>query len=292
LAYCDRTIKEILERAVKFGYDGIELKGGTRNRVRAAQEHVYPEMSPKIRELIKELFSTYNVDISCVSAYTNFSNLNPMERESNVKTLNAYVDLAADLDCDRVRTFGSGRTGALYPNYASMSEKEHGATPINDDAQKRVVTSLKKCAAYAEKKGVIICLETHDDFNTGAKVRRVIDEVDSPALKVNYDVSHPALAYEPLEETMRYLHNCIDFVHFKDVRRLVREDGSEGHDLVLLGEGIVKTKEILVGLKKMSYDGYLSIEWEKLWRPSIPDSDVAMEQFVKKIREILKEIAS
>lgn len=107
--------------------------------------------------------------------------------------------------------------------------------------------------------------------------------MDSLALNANYDVSHPALAYEPLEETVRHLHNCIDFVHFKDVKRVIREDGSEGHDLVLLGEGITDTKEILIGLKKMGYDGYVSIEWEKLWRPSLPDSDVAMEQYGKKL---------
>ena len=277
LAYCDKTIKEILERAVKFKFEGVELKGGTRGRVKAAEEHVYPEMSPKIRELIKDLFSGYNVDISCVSAYTSFSDPNPVERENNVKTLDAYVDLAVDLGCERVRTFGSGgRAGVLYPDFASMS--------------KVVADSLKKCGAYAQDRGVTICLETHDEFNTGAKVRRVIDEVDSPALKANYDVSHPALVHEPLEETMRHLRGCIDFVHFKDVKRTIRKDGSEGHELVLLGEGIVDAKAILIELKKMGYDGYLSLEWEKLWMPSIPDSDVAVEQFGRRVREILKEL--
>ena len=157
---------------------------------------------------------------------------------------------------------------------------------------KVVADSLKKCAAYAEGRGVTICLETHDSFNTGAKVRGVIDEVNSPALKANYDVSHPALAHEPLEETIKYLHNCIDFVHFKDVKRMIREDGSESHELVLLGEGIIDAKEILIALKAMGYNGYLSLEWEKLHMPSIPDSDVAVEQFGRKIREILKEITA
>ena len=32
LAYCDRTVKEILERAVKFKYDGVELKGGVSDK--------------------------------------------------------------------------------------------------------------------------------------------------------------------------------------------------------------------------------------------------------------------
>jgi hypothetical protein len=41
-------------------------------------------------------------------------------------------------------------------------------------------------------------------------------------------------------------------------------------------------------LASSGYDGWLSVEWEKLWQPSIPDADVALPAYAAGLRSALR----
>ena len=78
------------------------------------------------------------------------------------------------------------------------------------------------------------------------------------------------------------LGSTIRHTHIKDLRR---NNGAWEH--VLPGEGTFPLREQLDALQKMSYDRFVSFEWEKKWHPEIPDAAVALPHFVQWFRENL-----
>ncbi len=49
-------------------------------------------------------------------------------------------------------------------------------------------------------------------------------------------------------------------------------------------------RAIIAMLAARGYDGWLSVEWEKRWQPSIADADVALPQYAAGVRAILDEL--
>jgi hypothetical protein len=47
---------------------------------------------------------------------------------------------------------------------------------------------------------------------------------------------------------------------------------------------------ILGMLKSSGYGGWLSVEWEKMWQPSIPEPDVALPVYAQGLRSVLSHL--
>lgn len=65
-----------------------------------------------------------------------------------------------------------------------------------------------------------------------------------------------------------------------------------GHELCLTSEGDVPLREILACLQAGGYDGCLTLEWEKMWVPALPEPEVAFSAYAAFMRRILAEIRS
>ena len=73
-------------------------------------------------------------------------------------------------------------------------------------------------------------------------------------------------------------------VHVKDARRVAPD--SNAWQLVLLGEGEVPVREQLQALRQYGYEGYVSVEWEKKWRPELAGPEVAIPHFAEWFRQL------
>jgi sugar phosphate isomerase/epimerase len=71
------------------------------------------------------------------------------------------------------------------------------------------------------------------------------------------------------------LHEYIKFVQIKDGHFLENEK----YEYVLPGEGEAPVSKILEALNKVSYKGFISLEWEKRWHPELPDLEQALPLF-------------
>jgi len=147
---------------------------------------------------------------------------------------------------------------------------DYKAPLTEDEVAKNAAEYLDACGREAEAKGVTILIETHDSFNTGAKVKKIINKVSGNGVGVLWDMHHPYLAGETPEETYKLLGDRILHTHFKDDK--------EGK-LCLMGQGSLPIKEVVDVLKKNDYKGYLSFEWEKMWVPELEDPEVAFPQY-------------
>jgi sugar phosphate isomerase/epimerase len=61
--------------------------------------------------------------------------------------------------------------------------------------------------------------------------------------------------------------------------------GHRHADYVLFGGGEFPIARFVRLLKDSGYNGWLSLEWEKMWHPELAGPDVALPLFARKMRE-------
>jgi sugar phosphate isomerase/epimerase len=93
---------------------------------------------------------------------------------------------------------------------------------------------------------------------------------------------------EQIDETIDNIGPLILHTHFKDSVFEHREGESPCFRYVFFGEGELPVAEILKALRRIRYDGFLSLEWEKMWQPNIEEPDVVFPQYISRMKAFLK----
>ncbi len=241
------TFAEMLALAAQYGYDGIEP--------RAAGNHnheVELEASAEQRASFRQQAADAGIAICCLAAGNRYAD--PADSDAQVEETLQYIDLAADIGAPALRVFG-GR----LPDGISRESAVSG-----------VAGALSRLAERAGDRGVIVCLETHDDWCSPADVAAVMARVDHPAIGVNWDAAHPVSKEGwTLADSYSTLRRWIRHAHVHDLHI-----GSERPDYTAFGTGDVDHKQVLALLRSGGYDGYLSGEWIN-WEP--PDVHLPRE---------------
>jgi len=140
---------------------------------------------------------------------------------------------------------------------------------------------IEACLPYAKERSITLILENHykDDFWTYPEFAQkadvfcqLVERIDHPNFGVNYDPSNTYIAGEdPLDLLMRISHRVVT-MHasdrylaegtLEDLRR--EESGSPGYARRLrhgeIGKGLNDYDAILSELKRVGFDGWISIE--------------------------------
>lgn len=135
-----------------------------------------------------------------------------------------------------------------------------GFLPEPGDADRKpFLDTLAKVSELAKAKGITVAFETGQE--TADLLRRTLDDLKCPNLKVNFDPAN-VLLYDmgdPLR-AVEILGPDIRSVHVKDAIR-TKLPGTWGEE-VPLGKGQVNIKQFIKTLKKVGYQGPLCIERE------------------------------
>jgi sugar phosphate isomerase/epimerase len=128
-----------------------------------------------------------------------------------------------------------------------------------DPDRKPFLDVLGKVSALAAGKGVMVAFETGQE--TADLLRRTLDDLKCPNLKVNFDAANMLLydKGDPLR-AVEILGPDIRSVHVKDAKRPTTP-GAWGEE-VPLGQGQVDIPAFLRALRKVGYDGPLCVERE------------------------------
>jgi sugar phosphate isomerase/epimerase len=128
-----------------------------------------------------------------------------------------------------------------------------------DPDRKPFLDTLAKVSELAKNKGVTIAFETGQE--TADLLRRTLDELKCPNLKVNFDPANMLLydKGDPLR-AVEILGPDIRSVHVKDANRPT-VPGNWGEE-VPLGKGQVNIKQFVKTLQRVGYRGPLCIERE------------------------------
>jgi len=250
------TLAQMIDTAKLVGYDGIELRVGADH-----QHGVEIETDLSSRRKLRKLVETSGIPICCLATTCVFCN--PQTLQENLVTTRRYIDLAADVDCSRIRVFG-------------------GQIPIEISREKAIDTladTLARLASYARKKGVQICLETHDYWSDPRHVAAVVSEVNDDFLGIAWDIMHPVrITSLSMEESFNAAKQWIKHVHIHD-------GGAGTGPLTPIGKGVVDHKKAIELLNSINYKGFLSGEWIG-WEPyeiHLPRELSTMKQYEKEI---------
>ena len=259
--------EKVVTCASALGYDAVEIRGIEGEMDLTKIDAFQPKAIKKSVDHLENM----GVRICCLGSSSSFHHTDREERRKHVEAAEAVIRLADELSCPFVRVFGD---------------------KIPDPAQKKetirlVVEALKELGDYAADYRVKVVMETHGDFCATGDVQDVMERVSHKHVGVLWDTHHPyRLLGENPRSTANRLGEWIWHTHFKDS---VRTDG--GYRYVLMGEGDVPVPDILGHLSRMGYKGCLSLEWEKAWCPKIEPPEIAIPDYIRKMKAYLAQVA-
>jgi D-psicose/D-tagatose/L-ribulose 3-epimerase len=162
-------------------------------------------------------------------------------RARGVKFLKKCVDRTADLGARLI-------CGPLYAGLGVMTGSRR-----SDKEWQWAVKGLRAAAAHAQKRGVCLCLEPLNRFetyflNTLADAARLVHDVGAPNVKIHFDTFHSNIEEKHPAEALRAVGQDLGHVHVSE------------NDRGIPGTGHNDWKGILKVLKDIGYEGWLTIE--------------------------------
>lgn len=258
LACPDWSLEEAAAAAKRYGYDGLELR-------LLDGQLLSPDMPDDQRKRVTRVLADAEVELPVVDTSVRLTS----DDSTTDDDLARWCDVVAGWKTPMFRVFGGHLPEGL---------DAEGATA-------RAAERLRRVAPHAEKLAVQIVLETHDAFRSAASVAAILDQVDSPAIGVVWDIANSWQTGDTPPQVWELLGERIAHVHVKDIGPA----GDEPRAHVMLGDGQVPTREALAVLAKHGYNGWLSVEWEKKWHPELPEPDVALPHHMTLLRTWLDE---
>jgi sugar phosphate isomerase/epimerase len=292
--------EETVAAGIRHGYDGVEVRqiAGETDLLKvpafsAARRAASRELLSRSRPAGSGAFAVCGLASSVRFDYPRLE-----DRETQLRIGKAYVELAAQFEARFVRVFGD-----VLPPASKTAERKESLSQIAE--------GLNRLGDFAASYQIDILLETHGDFAESATVKELFGQITSPRVGVLWDTHHPWRFYnESPEVTFSNLRPWVRHTHWKDSVCLPHESATDpeaadsteqgayalmsGHrhaDYVLFGGGEFPIHEFIRLLKGAGYDGWLSLEWEKMWHADLADPDVALPLFARKMREFWQGVA-
>lgn len=251
--------REIFSAAKDLGYNGIEIRG-------IGKDLYAPTMalfSDEQIEATKKSFRDANIEISCLASGACLGAYG--EEEKALAEGKDYIDLAHKLGVKFVRVMPTGNP--------QIDECD-----INQ--AKRV---YKELAKYGQGKGVTPIMETNGIFSDTAVLKNFLEDTKEDNIGALWDINHPVrYNKETAAQTISNIGKYIKYVHIKDS---VEENGQTVYKLV--GKGDLPIKEVVSGLQKIGYNGYLTLEWVRRWNKNLEEPGWVLPYYISYMHTIL-----
>lgn len=176
---------------------------------------VAPEaLTPGYAMYLRRLFDKNELDCAVLGCYLNLANPDPVQLKAIQDKYRANIRFAAHLGAGVVGT----ETGA--PNVEYKFEE----ACWNEESLQIFIRNLRPVVKYAEQMGVLMAIEPvvrHIVCNP-VRARRVLDEIDSPNLRIILDPVNLLESYnyekqdEIIDEAIELLGRDVAVLHVKD----------------------------------------------------------------------------
>ena len=181
------TLEEVIQRAKRFGYEGIEIDG--------KRPHGNPlDMSSARCEQLRRYAGDHGIEIYAVAANNDFSSPIPEHFESQLLYTRELIAMTQRLGAKLVRVFVAwpGVTvlpegGATY-DFAKAAWRHVHQSFTQEQIWERCREGLVESARYAQEQGITLALQNHPPLITSYRdCLRMVREVASPNLKICFD---------------------------------------------------------------------------------------------------------
>ena len=249
----DYQWSDVYSMAKDLGYDGIEVRGlGREFSTFNMQPFSEGEVGLTVKKLAELRLSIPCLSSGCVLKFAD-------KREENLAQLKDYIHLAQKLNCPYVRVMG-----------------DYGAAPDGDVDDEVVASQLRELIPLAEECGVTLLLETNGAYADTARLRDLLTDLASDNVAALWDMHHPyRFMHESPEQSLQNLGTYIKHVHIKDS---VIQDGRLVYQL--MGDGDLPIADMMMALRSINYEGYVSLEWVRYWNRDMYDAGVVFPQYI------------
>jgi sugar phosphate isomerase/epimerase len=242
-----------IRAAATLGAEGVEHYDGFFRSLEAAD----------VDPIVKAMAETGQTS-SMLCFSPDFTHDDARERARQVERQKRAIDLAVTLGTRYCRTLSGQQRPGLT--------RHEGMT--------RSVDGLLRSVEYAERRGVVLCLENHYKDGTWRYPEfaqpediflEILERVDSPVLGVQYDPSNALVGgYDPVRFLVRVMprvvtmHASDRYVEGEAPERLREADGTPGYPDRLkhgeTGKGLIDYDAIFRILADARFDGWISVE--------------------------------
>lgn len=252
----DNTFPEFCEVARNLKFKGIELHN-IHNRLFTDKEGAFHDYAAAAT--VRKLFEM-KLQIPCIDTICNLADSS--EKEDNIKEIEDCIAIASNLKIPYIRIYAS--------------EKDY--TEEKNENVKNVISCVLE---KAEEKGVTLLMETSGIYADTSRLRELLESFASDTLGALWDMYSPYfICDEQPETTIKNLGAYIKHVHIKDAVKT--ENGTE---FCLMGEGETPIHEMMLALRSVNYDGFISLEWDPKWCEELDDMEIIFSQFVNFMKQ-------
>lgn len=236
-----------------------------------SENSVAPQaLTPGYAMYLKRLFDKNELDCAVLGCYLNLANPDAAQLKVIQEKYMANIRFAAHLGAGVVGT----ETGA--PNVEYKFEE----ACWNEESLQIFIKNLRPVVKYAEQMGVLMAIEpvVRHIVCDSVRARRVLDEIDSPNLRIILDPVNLLESYnyekqdEIIDEALELLGKDVAVLHVKD---FVIENGKLVS--VPVGQGQCHWDRIMPYMKKEKPYMHATLEDTK------PDNAMAALNYIKEI---------
>ncbi|MFH1566828.1 MAG: sugar phosphate isomerase/epimerase [Gemmatimonadota bacterium] len=230
-------IDRALEHLARLGFTGVEptvipgftteldtLDAGERRRIRA-------------------LFDRHGLDMPAVAGHQGVLSRDAAQHAECWRRLTGALDLCAEW------------AGPAGP--PALDTTLGGAPADWDSSGELLLERTGQLVEYAASRGVVVAVEPHVSsiLDRPEKTLWLLEQIDSPYLRLNFDISHFDVLGIPTAESVAALAPYTAHTHVKDQRGRAPD-----HEFLIPGEGPFDFVEYLREMARAGYDGYITAE--------------------------------
>ncbi len=247
----NNTFDEFCNIAVDLGFGGIELHN-VNNRLftdKGGAFHDYTAAATARRLYEKKL------SIPCIDV---LGDIGAESKSAQIfEEFSKCIGIAANLNIPYIRVKAE----------KAMDE---------DEATKACIAFIEKALPIAESKGVTILIETSGLFCNTKKLRDTLDIFAHDNLATLWNVSAAFFeGGESAEDIIKNLGAYIKHVHLNDA-----EKTADGIEYCLIGDGELPISDVMLALRSVNFDGFVSLVWDPAWCAELDDMEIIFSQYV------------
>lgn len=220
----------IFEKLKKKGFEGVEIPLGN------GTESHYLKIGRQLEDL--------HLGATCVTSLledTNIASSDARIRRAGLDRLRWAVDMAHAMDAELI-------CGPIHSAFAHFTRMPPTVSELEWS-----IEVLQEAGDYAQQAGVVLAPEALNRFecylvNTMSSLAMLLDKVNHPYVGAIYDTHHANIEEKRQSSAIETIKHHLKHVHISE------------NDRGTPGRGSILWKDVFGALKKVGYDGWVTIE--------------------------------
>lgn len=252
---------EAIKLAKKYGYDGVDL------RVSSSKGELTENST--IREIheLKNAFLSEGIKPSGLLCYNTKGDNEPKSWNSMRDSILRNLEIAYELGSESIRIFAGNPNSFEDPNAYIRKTAE------------TILEVLER-----DKTDTKILIQNHNSGFKAMECSQVIKIVNNKRFGLVFSPDHCLLEHEDMTQVLDSVKDITGQFYIADLK--LPKDGKKPID-VLPGKGDVEIERCYHALGGISFSGWVTFKWEKIWNPELEPADVALPYFIHYMRHVM-----